>query len=93
MAAKLCVNVAKPGPQNMKSSIFTHRARLVFLLLMIGLASLAVRVLIGYRFHESALLYVGIPFLIALALIVAGILVVHLKPRKEAPIYPIRKDI
>ena len=31
--------------------------------------------------------------LIALALIVAGILVVHLKPRKEAPIYPIRKGI
>ena len=31
--------------------------------------------------------------LIALVLIVAGILVVHLKPRKEAPIYPIRKDI
>jgi drug/metabolite transporter (DMT)-like permease len=29
--------------------------------------------------------------LIALALIVAGILVVHLKPRKEAPVYPIRK--
>ncbi|MGD9226669.1 MAG: DMT family transporter [Desulfobacterales bacterium] len=31
--------------------------------------------------------------LIALALIVAGILVVHLKPRKEAPVYPIRKGI
>ena len=31
--------------------------------------------------------------LIALALIVAGILVVHLKPRKEAPAYPIRKGI
>jgi drug/metabolite transporter (DMT)-like permease len=31
--------------------------------------------------------------LIALALIVAGILVVHLKPRKEAPVYPIRKEI
>jgi drug/metabolite transporter (DMT)-like permease len=31
--------------------------------------------------------------LIALVLIVAGILVVHLKPRKEAPIYPIRKGI
>ncbi len=31
--------------------------------------------------------------LIALALIVAGILVVHLKPRKEAPLYPIRKEI
>jgi drug/metabolite transporter (DMT)-like permease len=31
--------------------------------------------------------------LIALVLIVAGILVVHLKPRKEAPAYPIRKGI
>ncbi len=31
--------------------------------------------------------------LIALTLIVAGILVVHLKPRKEAPVYPIRKEI
>jgi drug/metabolite transporter (DMT)-like permease len=31
--------------------------------------------------------------LIALALIVAGILVVHLKPHKEAPVYPIRKEI
>jgi drug/metabolite transporter (DMT)-like permease len=31
--------------------------------------------------------------LIALALIVAGILVVHLKPRKEASVYPIRKEI
>ena len=31
--------------------------------------------------------------LIALALIVSGILVVHLKPRKEAPVYPIRKEI
>ena len=29
----------------------------------------------------------------ALVLIVAGILVVHLKPRKEAPVYPIRKGI
>ncbi len=31
--------------------------------------------------------------LITLALIVAGILIVHLKPRKEAPVYPIRKGI
>jgi drug/metabolite transporter (DMT)-like permease len=31
--------------------------------------------------------------LIALALIVAGILVVHLKPKKEAPVYSIRKGI
>jgi len=31
--------------------------------------------------------------LLALAFIVAGILVVHLKPRREAPVYPIRKEI
>jgi drug/metabolite transporter (DMT)-like permease len=31
--------------------------------------------------------------LTALALIVAGILVVHLKPRKPEPVYPIRKGI
>lgn len=31
--------------------------------------------------------------LIALALIVAGILVLHLKPRKEEPVYPIEKGI
>ena len=36
---------------------------------MIALASLAVRVLVHYNFHESALLYVGIPFVIALVLI------------------------
>jgi len=29
----------------------------------------------------------------ALVLIVAGILIVHLKPRKEAPVYPLRKEI
>ncbi|MGD8785758.1 MAG: hypothetical protein PVG75_15035 [Thioalkalispiraceae bacterium] len=53
----------------MKPSIYSKRKRLVFLLVMIALASLAVRALIGYRFHESALLYVGLPFAIALILI------------------------
>jgi drug/metabolite transporter (DMT)-like permease len=36
---------------------------------------------------------ITLKILIALALIVAGILVVHLKPRKEASVYPIRKGI
>jgi drug/metabolite transporter (DMT)-like permease len=36
---------------------------------------------------------ITLKILIALVLIVAGILVVHLKPRKEAPVYPIRKGI
>lgn len=53
----------------MKPSIYTKRKKLVFWLVMIALASLAVRILGGYHFHESALLYVGIPFVIALVLI------------------------
>lgn len=36
---------------------------------------------------------ITLKILIALALIVAGILVVHLKPRKEEPVYPMRKSI
>jgi len=36
---------------------------------------------------------ITLKILIALGLIVAGILVVHLKPRKEATVYPIRKGI
>jgi drug/metabolite transporter (DMT)-like permease len=36
---------------------------------------------------------ITLKILIALVLIVAGILVVHLKPRKEEPVYPIRKGI
>jgi len=53
----------------MKPGIYKHRTRLVFLLIMIALASLGVRLLVGYDFHETALLYVGIPCLIALVLI------------------------
>ena len=36
---------------------------------------------------------ITIKILVALALIVAGILAVHLKPRKAEPVYPIRKSI
>ncbi len=36
---------------------------------------------------------ITIKILTALALIVAGILVVHLKPRKTEPVYPIEKGI
>ncbi|MGD8332652.1 MAG: DMT family transporter [Desulfobacterales bacterium] len=36
---------------------------------------------------------ITVKILIALALIVAGILIVHLKPRKAEPVYPIRKGI
>lgn len=38
------------------------------LLIIIGAASLLVRLLIGYDFHESALLYIGIPYLVAVVL-------------------------
>lgn len=53
----------------MKDRYFRNKPRIIFLLLMIAAGSLTVRVLISYRFHESALLYVGVPFLIALALV------------------------
>jgi drug/metabolite transporter (DMT)-like permease len=36
---------------------------------------------------------ITIKILLALVLIVSGILVVHWKPRKEAPVYPVRKGI
>jgi drug/metabolite transporter (DMT)-like permease len=36
---------------------------------------------------------ITVKILTALALIVAGILIVHLKPRKAEPVYPIRKGI
>ena len=54
----------------MKPNSYKNRKILIFFLIMIALASLGVRALAGYHFHESALLYVGIPFVIALVLIV-----------------------
>ncbi len=53
----------------MKDRFFEHRSRMILILVVIALASLAVRALTDYRFHETALLYVGIPSLIAVALI------------------------
>lgn len=53
----------------MQNRYFKHKARMVFIFVAIAVASLAVRLLMNYRFHETALLYVGIPFAIALALI------------------------
>lgn len=44
------------------------RRRMVVLLLIIAAASIAIRALGHYQFHASALLYVGIPFLISLAI-------------------------
>lgn len=53
----------------MKNLYFKRKSRMVFILFSIAIASLAVRLLMNYRFHESALLYVGLPFVIAIALI------------------------
>ena len=55
--------------RKVKANIYKNRKILIFFMIMIALASLGVRALIGYRFHETALMYVGIPFVIALVLI------------------------
>lgn len=46
------------------------RVSSVALILLIGVASIAVRVLIHYEFDNSALLYIGIPYLISLAIVI-----------------------
>ncbi len=45
------------------------RVDAVATIVLIGIASIVVRVLMEYRFHTSALLYVGVPYLISLALV------------------------
>jgi len=45
------------------------RNRNILVLIIIGAASLLIRLLMDYNFDRSALLYVGIPFLIAIALL------------------------
>lgn len=42
---------------------------IIRIMVLIALASLGVRLLIEYEFHTSALLYVGLPFLIAVVLV------------------------
>ncbi|MDC0603639.1 hypothetical protein OAP14_11595 [Aliiglaciecola sp.] len=46
-----------------------NRKRNISILLIIGAASLIIRLLISYEFDRSALLYVGVPFLVAVALL------------------------
>ena len=53
----------------MKNRYFKYKPRMVLILITIAIASVAVRALMNYRFHETALLYVGIPFAISLVLI------------------------
>lgn len=46
-----------------------HRIRWLAVIITIGVASLTIRVLMRYDFDDSAILYVGIPFLISLAIV------------------------
>ena len=46
----------------------SKQRRNVYILIIIGVSSLLIRLLMSYEFDRSALLYVGIPFLIAIAL-------------------------
>jgi hypothetical protein len=47
----------------------SKRRRNIYILLIIGVTSLLIRALISYDFDRTALLYVGIPFFVALALL------------------------
>jgi len=42
-----------------------RRVNTVAVLVMIGIASVAVRLLLNYQFHKSALLYIGVPYLVS----------------------------
>ena len=53
----------------MKNRYFNHKPRVLFVLIMIAGASISVRAIFHYNFHHSALLYVGIPFVIAMLLV------------------------
>jgi len=52
-----------------KTRTMSARRRNIYILLIIGITSLLIRALISYDFDRTALLYVGIPFLVALALL------------------------
>lgn len=53
----------------MKNKYFRKKSRPLLIILIIAAFSIGVRLLIEYRFDKSALLYIGIPFLISLILI------------------------
>jgi len=55
----------------MKNRYFRNKSRLILIFCMIAVASLVVRGLLEYDFHQTALLYVGVPFVISLFLILA----------------------
>ena len=51
-----------------RSWLATPRNRRIFILLFIGVISLLIRALAHYDFDRSALLYIGVPYLVAIAL-------------------------
>jgi len=53
----------------MNNQYFLNKPRFLLILVMIAIASIAVRALIHYDFDKTALLYVGIPFSIAMVLV------------------------
>ena len=55
--------------QGLKGRYGETRVNYAALILLIGAASIAVRILVHYNFDTSALLYVGIPYLISLAIV------------------------
>lgn len=58
-----------PSEINVADYQNSNRLRNVVILITIGIASLTIRALISYDFDQSALLYVGIPFLVAVTLL------------------------
>lgn len=59
----------KSHKTNLTDQQNSDRRRNVLILLIIGTASLIIRALVSYEFDQSALLYVGVPFLVAVALL------------------------
>ena len=57
----------EPGEND--ENLASKRRRRVSILLVIGVVSILIRLLFSYNFHTSALLYVGIPFVVAILLI------------------------
>lgn len=53
----------------MDNRYFDYKPQIIMLMLMIAGASLGVRALLHYHFEQSALFYVGIPYLIAMLLV------------------------
>lgn len=53
----------------MQNHHFYNKPRVIFILLMVAAASIGIRALFKYDFAQSALLYIGVPFVIALMLV------------------------